>query len=207
MAETSAEIVEGKATSDSASEVAVGWTSGTVDEETSSLDEVDRLGRSRAGVALSKSVTPLGNSSEALETIASVVLGDRTAPLEIVLLRAVASASVLTTLEGSIERLCTPLLVVSVGNKVSDTVSSETGIVMVKSVGAATGSSDALVIPPITPVRLPSMSEATADICIGESVAIIDESMVVLRAIPLVSVGSSCVSGSVGSSRMLDGDG
>lgn len=66
--------------------------------------EVDRLGRSRVEVAPIKSVTLLGNSSETLENIASVVLGDQMT-LEITLLRVVAPASVLTTLVGSNERL------------------------------------------------------------------------------------------------------
>ena len=70
-----------------------------------SIGEVDRLGESKLEVALSKSVTLLTNSSETLENIASVVLGDRTTSLEIALLRVVAPASVLTTPVGSIERL------------------------------------------------------------------------------------------------------
>lgn len=94
------------------------------------------------------------------------------------------------------------LVIVGVGNK-----ASETGAIMALSVGAVKGSSDALVISPITSVRLFSISEDPVDTCRGASVAIIDESMVVLRAMSLVSVGSSCVGSSVGSSGMLDGDG
>ena len=70
-----------------------------------SIGEVDRLGRSKMEVALSKSVTLLANPSETLENITSVVLGDRTTSLEIALPRVVAPASVLTRPVVSIERL------------------------------------------------------------------------------------------------------
>lgn len=99
------------------------------------------------------------------------------------------------------------LFVDGVGNNVSDAGSSEAGLVMAVSVGTATGSSDALVVAPITSVRLVSMSADVVETCRGPSVAVTAESMVVLKAIPLVSVESSCVESSVGSSSMLDGDG
>lgn len=108
VAETSAEIVEGKETSDSARGVVVSWTSETVDEgictpmSETSIDEVGRLGRSRAEVALSKFVPLLSDSSEILDVIASVVIGEGTTSLQVTLLRVVASAS---TLVVSIERL------------------------------------------------------------------------------------------------------
>lgn len=70
-----------------------------------SIDEVNRLGRSIVEVAPAKFVILLGNSSERLEIIASVVVGDRAISLEIALLRVVASACVLTTPVDSIERL------------------------------------------------------------------------------------------------------
>ena len=82
------------------------------------------------------------------------------------------------------------LVMVEIGNKVSETA-SETGVVMTISVGAAIGSGDTLVIPPITSVRLLSSSEDTVGTCRGASVVMIDGSMVVLRTTSLVSVKSS----------------
>jgi len=172
-----------------------------------STDEVDRLGRSIVEVAPAKSVILLGSSSERLEIIASVVIGDGATSLEIALLKVVASACVSTTTVYSIERLWISLVVVSVGSKVSEVDSSENGVTTGTSVGAATGSSDALIISLITSVRLLSTSEDTVGVCRGASVDVIEGSMVVSRVISLVSVGSSCVGSSVGSSRMLDGDG
>jgi hypothetical protein len=109
--ETSAGIVGGDETSDTAREVTEDWISRTLEEgmfvsiSEASIEEVDRLGRSRVEVAPSKSVMLLGNPSTILEIIASVVVGDREISLEIALKRVVASASVLMTLVGSIERL------------------------------------------------------------------------------------------------------
>lgn len=67
------------------------------------------------------------------------------------------------------------LVIVGVGNKVSETGSSETGVLTAMSVGVATGSSDALDISPITSVGLLLASKDLVETCREASVAIFDE--------------------------------
>jgi hypothetical protein len=206
--ETSAGIVGGDETSDSAREVAEGRSSRTLEEgmlvspSEASIEEVDRLGRSRVEVAPSKSVMLLGNSSTILEIIVSVVVGDREISLEIALTKVVASASVLMTLVGSIERLWSSS-VVNVGNNVSDTVSSGIEVVMAMSVETVTEPSKTLVTPPTTSVRILSTSADVVRAGRDASVGVKEISAVVLGATRLDPVASSCVGRSVWSSGML----
>jgi hypothetical protein len=212
MVEASVNVAEREKTSDTTREVAVGWFSDASEEGTSvpilkaSIEEVGKLGRSSVEVAPAKSAMLLDKSSIAdiLETMASVVVGDEITSLENAVLRVIISVSVLATLVGPNERVWSSLVIVNVGNKVSDPTSSEIETVRVVSVWVATEPSKMLVRLSKISVRLSSGSINVAEAGRGASVGMNEESTVVLRAMVPVSVRSSCVKISVESSGMLD---
>jgi hypothetical protein len=206
--EASVKSAEGEKFSDSIGEVAVGWISRKLEEGTSvpmletSIEEGNELGRSRVEVAPDKSVMLVGKSSDAeiLDAIASVVIGDGMNPLRMAVLRAIALVSVLATLVRSIDRVWPSLIIVDVGNKVSDTTSCGTEPVTAMSVGVATEPTKMLVRLPKMSVTLSSGLINVAEAGRVASAGMTEESMVVLGD----SVISSCVEIVVESSRMLD---
>jgi hypothetical protein len=209
MIEASVEIVEGENSSDTAREVGVGWLSKVFETgiivpmlETS-IEEVDRLDRSRIDVSLSKTAILLGKSSVAsmLETIASVVIEGETTSLGIAVLTVNASVSVLSRLVEAIEEAWSTFVSVGVGNKVAGATSSEFEVMMAGSVVEASEPSKMPVLLPITCVRLSSVTDEVVSAGRATSVAVVKVSRVVLGAIVPASVGSSCVWGAEGDSK------